>query len=222
MCHNCVVSTAKRAYGGVSAADRRAQRRDALLDAAHEIVGTRGFAKLTVSGLCAEAGLNERYYYESFGDLEAVLTTLFDRIVGELGRAILEAVASAPDNADAKSKAAIGAAVDMLIDDPCTVRILFTEALIHPTLAARRSETMHTLASLVVAAGQQYYGPATALRVGDRAHFAAMHLVGGLHETITGWIDGTLPISRDELVDRSTELFVLVGGYLAGETYPAR
>ncbi|MGV9666099.1 hypothetical protein ACWDUL_29870 [Nocardia niigatensis] len=52
--------TAQRTYGGVKAEERRAQRRVALVAALFEILGAQGLDKLTVAGLCAQAGLNER------------------------------------------------------------------------------------------------------------------------------------------------------------------
>ena len=67
---------ATRAYGGVSAEERRAQRRAALVDAALEVIGTRGFSAMTISGLCKDAGLNDRYFAESFENREAVFSAL--------------------------------------------------------------------------------------------------------------------------------------------------
>jgi AcrR family transcriptional regulator len=204
----------------VPAEQRREQRRAALLDAALEIIGTRGFAKLTVAGLCAQAGLNERYYYEGFSTLEEVFTEVFDRIVTELRDAILEALGSAPADTFGKIRASVAAGVDVFADDPRKSRLVFVEALAHPAVSARRAEIMRSFASLVVLAGQEHFGPEIASQVGDRAHFAALHLVGGLYETVTGWLAGDLRITRDELVDRSADLFLLVGRHLVGDAFP--
>lgn len=206
---------AQRAYGGISADQRREQRHAALLDAALEIIGTQGFAKMTVAGLCAEAGLNERYFYESFTDRDAVATEVFDRVVGELADAIVTAVAAAPDDSKAKSRAAITAAVELLTDDPRKARFIFVEAIAHRTLSARRSEVMRNFSEMVLMQAQHFYGPEASFRVGDRAHFAAVHLVGGLFETMNGWLNGDLNITRDELIERSTDLFVVVGEHVA-------
>lgn len=206
----------QRAYGGVPAEQRRELRRAALLAAALDIVGTDGFARLTVAGLCARAGLNERYYYESFAATEEVLLAVFDEVIAEITTAIVTAVAAAPPATRAKARAAIAAAVKLLSDDPRKARIVFAEPLAVPALNSRRTEVGRTFAALIVGQAQEFYGPATALRLGSWGEFAAAHLLGGLAETMTAWVRGDLAITRDELIERSTELFVLVGEHVVG------
>ena len=204
-----------RTYGGVSAEQRRDRRRAELLDAALEIIGSKGFARLTVAGLCSEAGLNERYYYENFSDLDTVLNQVFDRVVAQLGEAVLAAVVIAADGSRSKARAAVGAAVDVLTEDPRKRRVVFVESLAHPVLSGRRTEIVQSFAHLMLDEAQRFYGPEASLRVGNRANFAAWHLIGGLFETMNGWIAGELAISRAELIDRTADMFVLVGDHLA-------
>jgi AcrR family transcriptional regulator len=203
-----------RAYAGVSAAQRHAQRRTTLLAAGLDIIGTQGAARLTVAGLCSRAGLNERYFYESFANLDDVLVAVYDEVVDELSAAIVAAVAAAPDETRAKSRAAIAAAVKLLTDDSRKSRVLFVGPLAAPVLNSRRAEVARAFVALIVGQAQEFYGPATALRIGSWGDFAAAHLLGGLAETMTAWLRGDLPISREELVDRSTELFVLVAEHV--------
>ncbi len=58
--------TRERRYGGKTTTERRAERRERLLDAGLALFGTQGFATVTIEALCAEAGLNPRYFYEQF------------------------------------------------------------------------------------------------------------------------------------------------------------
>ena len=207
--------TAQRTYGGVSADERRAQRRTALLDAALELIGTHGFAKLTVSGLCAQAGLNERYYYESFDGRDAVLTAVIDRIAAEMAVAIVEALRTAPDDSRAKAHAAITAGIHLLTDDPRKARVSFIDGLATAELRTRITDTARVFSRLVAAEGIGFYGIAAA-QVAPAVDFRATYLVGGLLHTLTGWIQGELPMTRDELVDHTTDVFVLLGEDLAG------
>ena len=65
--------------------------------------------------MCARAGLNERYYYESFASSEDVLLAVFDEVMAELTAAIVVAIGNAPDETRAKARAAIarrGRAID--------------------------------------------------------------------------------------------------------------
>ncbi|MFQ6230233.1 TetR/AcrR family transcriptional regulator [Nocardia sp. NPDC002869] len=201
---------AQRTYGGLSAEERQAQRRSALLDAALEIIGTQGLDKLTVSGMCSEAGLNERYYYESFSSRDDVLTALVDGIAEELVAAIAAALQTAGDDSRAKAHAAITAGIHLLTDDPRKTEVTMVAAMATPQLRARTTETIRVFARLVASEGIEFYG------VTDPApdpviDFRATYLVGGLVQTLTGWVRGDLPIGRDELIDYTTDVFVLLG-----------
>ena len=209
---------AERAYGGVPADQRRAVRRAALVAAGLDIIGTQGYARLTVAGLCARAGLNERYFYESFATAEDVLVAVVDDVIAELAGAIVAAVAAAPADSRAKSRAAISAAVDLLADDARKSRVILVEPLAAPALAARRADVARMLVALIVGQAQEFYGAETALRVGSWGDFAAAYSLGGLAETMAAWLRGDLAITRDEFVDRATELFVAVAEHVIGQT----
>ncbi|WP_406236571.1 TetR/AcrR family transcriptional regulator [Nocardia sp. NBC_01009] len=204
---------AQRTYGGISADERRAQRRAALLDAALEIIGTDGLAKLTVSGLCAQAGLNERYYYESFDSRDAVLSALVDGIAEELAGAIVTALHAAPDDTRAKAHAAITAGIHLLTDDPRKAKVALVAGMATPELRARTNQTVRVFARLVAAEGIDFYGVADP--PDPSIDFRATYLVGGLVQTLTAWLQNDLPLTRDELIEHTTDVFVLLGEDLA-------
>ncbi|MGZ5402962.1 MAG: TetR/AcrR family transcriptional regulator, partial [Aeromicrobium sp.] len=56
-------------YRGVTAADRAADRRERLFEATLEVWGRDGGPSVTMTRICAEAGLTERYFYENFSGL---------------------------------------------------------------------------------------------------------------------------------------------------------
>ena len=64
------VENTERVYGGVSAAQRREERRGRLIKAAGELLATDGIDDLTVRKVAAAAGLSPRFVYEGFTDLE--------------------------------------------------------------------------------------------------------------------------------------------------------
>lgn len=198
----------------MSAVERRAQRRAALIAAGLDVIGTEGSARLTVAGLCSRAGLNERYFYESFGTLSDVVLAVFDEVIAEITAAIVAAVAAAPDDSRAKARAAIAAAVELVTDDPRKGRVVIVEPLSADVLAGRRVEVSRAFVALIVSQAHEFFGPANALRVGSWADFAAVQVFGGLAEAMTAWLRGDLAISRDELIDRSAELFVLVAEHV--------
>lgn len=74
---------ANRSYGRIPAAQRSRARRAQLLEATLDIVGSRGYGALTVSGLCRTTGLNDRYFYEHFANRNAVFMAVVEQIADE-------------------------------------------------------------------------------------------------------------------------------------------
>ncbi|MFE6862634.1 TetR/AcrR family transcriptional regulator [Nocardia sp. NPDC057668] len=207
--------TGQRTYGGISAAERRSQRRAALLDAALDILGTQGIDKLTVAALCAGANLNERYYYENFDGRDAVLSALFDTIAEELAGTLILALHTAPDDSRAKAHAAITAGVHVLTDDPRKARVALLVSSATPELRTRTVHTVRAFANIVAAEGADFYALTTPAP-DPTITFRATYLVGGLIQTLTAWLQGDLPMTRDELITETTDIFVLLGEDLAG------
>jgi AcrR family transcriptional regulator len=203
----------KRRYGGASASERQATRRQQLLDAGLKLLGTEGFNSTTVRAVCATAKLTPRYFYESFPDLDALLVAVFDEIADQLAAEILRAVTPPPGDARQTARAAIAAGVSTLTGDPRKARVLFVEALGSEALAERRRQTLRGFAALVAAQGRSFYGvPGTEDRL---VELSALMLVGGLSEAFAAWFDGGVHATADELVDDCTELFLAAGSAAA-------
>jgi AcrR family transcriptional regulator len=194
-------------YGGVVASERQAGRRTRLLEAALELLGTEGWQATTVRAICSGARLTPRYFYESFADRDELLVALFDQLVAEAAGRVLQAVDASEDDARAKARAAIGAFVELVTDDPRKARVLFMEAVGSEPLALRRFETVRMFAGLVAQQGREFYG----VHGGSLVDTTALMLVGGLAETLLSWLDGTLAVTREELIEHCTDLFVIMG-----------
>ena len=198
-----------RIYGGVSAEDRRSRRREQLLDAGLELLGTAGWSGTTMTAVCSRAGLTERYFYESFADREALLLAVFDRITKEAADSILAAIKASPADARARSGAAIGAFIELMTDDPRKGRVAFVEAMGSEALMRRRYETIQTFAALLGDQARDFYGMTTD---GDQlVELTSFLLVGGLAEALMAWLGGGLKTSRDQLIEDCTDLFVATG-----------
>jgi AcrR family transcriptional regulator len=198
-----------RVYGGVSAEDRRARRREQLLDAGLELLGTEGWAGTTMTAVCAKAGLTERYFYESFPDREALVLAVFDRITTEAAEVVLAAVEASPREAHARTRAAIAAFVELMTDDPRKGRVAFGEGMGSAALMARRFEAIRTFAALLADQARDFYGVAAK---GDQLlELTSFLLVGGLAETLIAWLGGEIDTPRDQLIEDCTDLFVATG-----------
>jgi AcrR family transcriptional regulator len=203
-------TTTTRPYRGVSAEDRRAARRERLLEAALDLLGGEGWGATTVRGVCARAGLTERYFYESFKDREELLLAVFDSIIADATRVVLEAVAATPPDARVKSRAAIAAFVELMTADPRKGRVAFVEAMGSEALMQRRLDTLRGFAALIAEQGRAFYGDRAVSR--EDAELTAFVLVGGLAETLIAWLRGELEVSRERLVDHCAEVFVSAAG----------
>ena len=197
-----------RVYGGVSAEDRRAERRAKLVEAGLDLVSRDGWTGVTVRGVCSEAGLTERYFYESFGDRDALLLAVFDRVAAEAAAGVVAAFEAAPHDAHEKSRATIGAFIEMLTDDPRRARAMLVESMGTPALRERRATAVREFAALMSARGREFYGDEAVSE--QDAELTALALVGGLAEIVIAWLEGRIDVSRERLIEHTAQLFVSV------------
>ena len=122
-----------RAYGGLAQEDRVAARRARFVEAGIELFGTQGFRGATVRGICAAAGLTDRYFYESFASLEALLIAVHRHLMDGLGGRLMdEAVSPATplDRAQVEHHVALGYQVWFdVVREPRFARIVLVEIL---------------------------------------------------------------------------------------------
>jgi AcrR family transcriptional regulator len=199
-----------RAYRGVSADDRRADRRARLIEAGLDVIGSEGLANMTMTAVCARAGLTERYFYESFRNLDELLVALFDKFAGEAADAILHALDGAPPDLFERCRAAAGALIAVLTEDPRKART-FAEAIGSEALRARRDRTVRGYAAVL--AGQiRELAPVPDSHPQPRLELVTTMLVGGLAEAVASWLNGAIDISRDQLVEDAARVAVAAAG----------
>ncbi|WP_165978305.1 TetR/AcrR family transcriptional regulator [Actinomadura darangshiensis] len=190
-----------RPYGGVTADRRRADRRTALLEAALDLLATEGVRGTSLRAVCARAGLNPRYFYENYTDLDALLTEVYDRIVTETADAAAQGVAAAGPGADLRTtvRSATLAALDMGRADPRKARVMLIEASASPVLRARQREARRRYTRLVIDYARTFYDvPPDA---DAQLHFTATMLVAGWSENLIAWLDGELQTTPSALAD---------------------
>ncbi|OYN81231.1 TetR/AcrR family transcriptional regulator [Mycolicibacterium sphagni] len=193
--------TQARPYGGVDAADRLARRRARLLEAGLELLGSYvDPAELTVRGICREAGVATRYFYESFTDKDEFVAAVFEWVVAGLAATTQAAVATAP--AEAQNRAAMANIVRTIELDPRVGRLMFSSQLSNATVVRKRQESGALFAML---SGQHV--EATLHRpANDRIKAFAHFVVGGVGQTISAWLGGAIRLTPDELVDQLTAI----------------
>ena len=120
----------RRAYAGVASEQRRAERRQRLLDAALALFTTAGYRQTKIVQICADAGVSTRNFYEDFTGKEQVLLTLHDLINSAAlarVRAALEALAS--EDVVTRITVLLDAFVSTVTSDPRLPRLNYVEAV---------------------------------------------------------------------------------------------
>ncbi len=193
-----------RPYGGVNADQRATERRERLLDAGLDLLGSPDDSvSLTVRGVCAQAGVVARYFYESFTDSDALAVAVYERVITHLVDETLEALSTSPHEEQQRIRTGVSAIIAHLAEDPRRGRLIFNTALTHPALVAQRLEMVRMFAGLLAAQAESFYETERTARLDAIARF----LVGGFGETLTAWLQGDLDLTQDELVDLCVGLF---------------
>src|SRR6202166_921497 len=107
-------------FKGVSADDRRIDRRNRLVRAAFAIAGTEGAGALGVGRVCLAAGLTKRYFYESFATLADLESAVVDHAIAVM---TAQVEPFRPDRPGAPPHAWLQAFVGALVDDECLARV---------------------------------------------------------------------------------------------------
>jgi AcrR family transcriptional regulator len=124
--------TSGRSYGGLTPEDRVAARRARFIETGIELFGSQGFRAATVRGVCAAAGLTDRYFYESFDSLEALLQACYSALMARLRDGLVALRARAWPDTSAGMEAQLTAAYEVwfdLVREPAFARIVLSEVL---------------------------------------------------------------------------------------------
>ncbi len=200
-----------RPLHGESAESRMRARRQQLLDQAFALSAKDGWRKLSIHQLCTQAGLNKRYFYESFDSLDALGAALVDDLAERLIRigqeAVMQGVQQGLETADL-ARYVLDDCITWLTEEPARVRLLFSSAADNPRALAQRKAVIRKMAQTLSAFSVEYHQAGGPLPI---AHVGSALLVGGTIEAIMAWLDGGIAISRDELVEDIACFWVAAG-----------
>ncbi len=196
----------RRSYGGQTSDQRAASRRAALVDAAFALVAEHGWRGLSIEAVCRQAGLNKRYFYESFDRLDAVIAAVTTRLAGE---AIAVTLGELEEDAprDEATRRAIAAFIAYLTDDPRRARVLFGAVPAGDAAAGHRAAAIRRLITTATSRGRSIY----ALAEDPAVELSAAMLVGGTSQAVLDWLDGRVDCTREDLVDDLVALWHVIG-----------
>jgi AcrR family transcriptional regulator len=181
-----VVSGQRRGrWSGVPIEDRQALRRDELVAAGVNLLGSEGGPALTVRAVCRAAGLTERYFYESFADRDEFVRAVYDDVCTR-AMATLES-ATTP-------REAVERFVALMVDDPVRGRVLLLAPEGEPVLTRSGAEWMPNFISLLQRKLTRITDPVL-------QNMVATGLIGALTALFTAYLGGRLAATREQFID---------------------
>jgi AcrR family transcriptional regulator len=201
----------ERLHRGRTVAERKAERRQALLDAALDLFGTKGYPATPIEELCRASFVSTRYFYEEFSNREDLLASLYEQLLERAWAAVLAAgVDDGPDFLRREIHSRVGAFVHALLDDPRAARVVCLEAVgVSPAFEARRRAAHLFYADTLATFFASYFPEG---REPDHDfELVALGMVGAINEIIIDWMERDDQPSLDELIDVVGELFIVLG-----------
>lgn len=205
MSHTPLPPPSRRSYGGIAPEDRAARRRQQFIEAGKALFGTVGYRKTTMRALCKEAGLTDRYFYESFDTLEDLLVAAYEDLIGQLQAALAASLQGAGERG---LEAVIEGTVDAYfrqVENPVLGRIVWLEVLgVSPRVDALYNRTTRDFARYLLSLARTLL---PGRQVDDAiAEVVAIGAVGALSETAKDWLMTGYARPRRELVQGSSLL----------------
>jgi len=200
--------SAPRRYRGLSPEERSAQRHERLLDAGLELFGTQGYATSSIRAISAAAGLNSRYFYESFSSREELLYEVYQRTVAEVAVAVVEATAREP-TVEAQARAGLDVSWRLLTGDRRKARVILLEVVgVSEQIERARRENRHVFADIIARNALSVAGEDVKLRLDPV--LTARALMGASMELLGDWIHGYVEASTEEIVEHLTSIYTAV------------
>ena len=196
-----------RIYGGRSASERRAARRERLLAAAIECFGTRGYAATTIEQICTTASVTARHFYEEFESREALLRAVFDAIATAVLAGVRAAIYAPGKSAVAAVRDGAAAYFEAVTADPRRARILVLEVVgVSPALERHRRAVLGTFIGEMLYSSRRLEA-AGILPTIDLPLLAAA-LVGAAQELTTEWVLAEDPPRVERLIDLVSAIWI--------------
>jgi AcrR family transcriptional regulator len=192
-----------RIYAGRSADERRAERRERLLDAGLELFGTVGFHKTTIPMLCSASGVTARHFYDEFPSRELLLRAVYDRIASTVFERVIEALRARDKDVRERIRDSNDAYFRYLTSDPRLARIYTIEAVgMHAELEQHRRAKREAFVKKLTKAVQQLDDRGVDSRLLSAA------LAGAAHDLLLEWVLSTRRPSIERMVETVTTLWI--------------
>lgn len=194
-------------HRGLTADQRREQRRHQLIDAALDTIAEDGVNHLRVRAVSARARLNDRYFYENFLDCQQLLIATFEAQFNLALSGIMATLAESPQELRPRAQAVIQFVFTFIDEDPRRSRLLI-ELQTAQALAERRHDVIDVLTQVMIGQVRALLGEAAG--TDNIIMLTALTVIGGLLELTTQWYQHQVNVSQSELIEFMTALVVTI------------
>ncbi|MFL6109223.1 MAG: TetR/AcrR family transcriptional regulator [Marmoricola sp.] len=194
-----------RSYGGKTAVERTTERRERLIEATIAVLAEYGEGRATMTAICAGAGLTERYFYESFANLDEAMVAAFDQVCDEILTMAARVIEDTPGTPDQRVHAVMQTFVDLVVAEPDKGRVAVAQPGANSSLRTRRNELIGVFADFVAREADELYGEHT--WSAERARAFGVVYIAGFAELVSAWLNGDVAQSPAELVETASDLF---------------
>jgi AcrR family transcriptional regulator len=199
MWHDGLMPDLTRSWAGTTLAERRTERRAALMSSALALISEHGTAAVTTKAVCDRAGIIERYLYESFASRAELLRTVFDECLQRGSAATLAGFAKDPNAPRAvRARDSINAVLDLTDQEPGIVRLLFVDAAVDPALREQYNALQTNLETLCRKLLDEAAVP---LPDEDERMVITTILVGAAKSLLTACASRRLTVERETIVN---------------------
>lgn len=207
----------RRTYGGKSASDRARERRDQLIEAGRSLIGRQGYPATTVKAICNEAGLTERYFYESFKNREALLKAVYLHLTTALRERLLAAaMAAEPRTPEHIARVTLTAFYSGLRDDPETARIIYVEIMgVSADMDDTYRRSTGDFAQMLLQLTRPLF-PDGELP-GHDEDLLATGLVGAVNSILVQWMLNNFDKPLETVVETTMDIFTALTRHLLGQ-----
>jgi TetR/AcrR family transcriptional regulator, fatty acid metabolism regulator protein len=196
-------------------ADRQADRRRQILDAAVKVFARNGFHRSRVGDIAEEAGVAYGLVYHYFKSKDELLETIFRDTWTQMLARVQEVEASGVP-ADEQVRQVTALLLRTWRRDPDLVRVLVREVTRSPHVQREIEEITQAMQALegIIRRGQE----AGEFNRDLDPRLGAVVFYGALDEILTGWVLGQLPDNDEDIAKAERNVVsLLVGGLAAGK-----
>lgn len=152
-------------------------KREKILEGMLEAVGAEGYDATSVRTVLARTGLYRQAFYDNFADKDACYLAALEMGIGRL-EAVMRTAAASEESWRGKLRAALGALLDRLDEEPDFGRGVIVE--VHaagPKALARRAEALKKAADFIDLARQEEDEPDSPPQIAPEGIVAGIHAI---------------------------------------------